>query len=149
DLSETIGSLLIEAGQPTADDNPDSSRSRRAGARRTSRPAMARSVPPADPGTAAVLVSDAAATAMPGADSDAFEVQTETAFPLMVDRREAAFASWYELFPRSQGPIPGVHGTFRDVIEHLPRIRDMGFDVLYFPPIHPIGSSNRKGRNNS
>ncbi len=59
-----------------------------------------------------------------------------------VERPQAEFASWYELFPRSLG-------TFNDVIAHLPRVRDMGFDVLYFPPIHPIGTTNRKGRNNS
>ncbi|WP_421996843.1 alpha-1,4-glucan--maltose-1-phosphate maltosyltransferase [Reyranella sp.] len=58
-----------------------------------------------------------------------------------IERPQAAFASWYELFPRSLG-------TFDDVIAHLPRVREMGFDVLYFPPIHPIGTTNRKGRNN-
>jgi starch synthase (maltosyl-transferring) len=68
---------------------------------------------------------------------------------LEVERAEAAFASWYELFPRSQTDAPARHGTFADVIERLPRIRDMGFDVLYFTPIHPIGTTNRKGRNNS
>jgi starch synthase (maltosyl-transferring) len=59
-----------------------------------------------------------------------------------VERPQAEFASWYELFPRSLG-------TFDDVIKALPRVRDMGFDVLYFPPIHPIGTTNRKGRNNA
>lgn len=65
------------------------------------------------------------------------------------ERREAAFASWYQIFPRSQSGDPNRHGTFEDVIARLPAIRDMGFDVLYFPPIHPIGRTNRKGRNNS
>jgi starch synthase (maltosyl-transferring) len=59
-----------------------------------------------------------------------------------VERPQAEFASWYELFPRSLG-------TFDDVAKALPRIRDMGFDVLYFPPISPIGTTNRKGRNNA
>lgn len=59
-----------------------------------------------------------------------------------VERPQAEFASWYELFPRSLG-------TFNDVVAHLPRVRDMGFNVLYFPPIHPIGTTNRKGRNNA
>jgi starch synthase (maltosyl-transferring) len=68
---------------------------------------------------------------------------------VMADRREASFASWYEMFPRSQAGEAGRHGTFDDVIEQLPAIRDMGFDVLYFPPIHPIGRTNRKGRNNA
>jgi starch synthase (maltosyl-transferring) len=71
--------------------------------------------------------------------------------PLLLDveRREAGFASWYELFPRSITDDPGRHGTLNDVIGTLPRVRDMGFDVLYFPPIHPIGRTNRKGRNNT
>ena len=68
--------------------------------------------------------------------------------PLWVDREKAAFAAWYELFPRSYGR-DGEHGTFRDVIDRLPYVTDLGFDVLYFPPIHPIGSTNKKGKNNS
>ncbi|MFW3896865.1 alpha-1,4-glucan--maltose-1-phosphate maltosyltransferase [Pseudomonas bharatica] len=70
-------------------------------------------------------------------------------FPLDVERERAAFASWYELFPRSITDDPQRHGTFNDVHARLPMIRDMGFDVLYFPPIHPIGSKFRKGRNNA
>lgn len=70
-------------------------------------------------------------------------------FPLDVDRPAALFASWYELFPRSITDDPQRHGTFNDVHERLPMIRDMGFDVLYFPPIHPIGMQHRKGRNNA
>lgn len=68
---------------------------------------------------------------------------------IWVDRRRAAFSAWYELFPRSQSGDPKRHGTFDDVIARLPYVRDLGFDVLYFPPIHPIGTTNRKGRNNS
>ena len=68
---------------------------------------------------------------------------------LEVEREAAGFASWYELFPRSMTDDPSRHGTFDDVIGHLPRVRDMGFDVLYFPPIHPIGTKARKGRNNT
>jgi starch synthase (maltosyl-transferring) len=66
-----------------------------------------------------------------------------------VDRKRAAFSAWYELFPRSASNDPNRHGTFDDVISRLPYVRDLGFDVLYFPPIHPIGTTNRKGRNNS
>jgi starch synthase (maltosyl-transferring) len=69
--------------------------------------------------------------------------------PVTADRRAAEFAAWYELFPRNQSGDPSRHGTFRDVIARLPAIRDMGFDVLYFPPIHPIGRTNRKGRDNT
>ena len=68
---------------------------------------------------------------------------------LTVDRRAALFSAWYELFPRSQSGDENRHGTFDDVIARLPYVRDLGFDVLYFPPIHPIGRTNRKGRNNS
>ncbi len=65
-----------------------------------------------------------------------------------VDRERARFSTWYELFPRSTGR-GGRHGTFDDVVERLPYIAHMGFDVLYLPPIHPIGRARRKGRNNA
>ncbi len=68
---------------------------------------------------------------------------------VVVDRPVARCAAWYELFPRSQGRVPGQHGTFKDVIDRLPDIAAMGFDVLYLPPIHPIGRTARKGRNNT
>ena len=70
-------------------------------------------------------------------------------FAVDVERPQAEFASWYELFPRSLTEDAKRHGTFDDVIAALPRVRAMGFDVLYFPPIHPIGQAHRKGRNNS
>jgi starch synthase (maltosyl-transferring) len=70
-------------------------------------------------------------------------------FLIDAERERAAFSAWYELFPRSTSPTPGNHGTFKDVITLLPRIKKMGFNVLYFPPIHPIGEENRKGKNNS
>jgi starch synthase (maltosyl-transferring) len=76
-------------------------------------------------------------------------IRRQPAVPLSVDRRAALFASWYELFPRSQSGSATRHGTFDDVIARLPAIAAMGFDVLYFPPIHPIGRINRKGRNNA
>ena len=68
---------------------------------------------------------------------------------LTVDRKRAAFSAWYELMPRSMSDDPARHGTFDDVIRKLPYVRDMGFDVLYFPPIHPIGRTHRKGKNNT
>jgi starch synthase (maltosyl-transferring) len=68
---------------------------------------------------------------------------------LEVERKKASFSSWYEFFPRSASPEPGKHGTFKDVLNLLPRVAQMGFDVLYFPPIHPIGEKNRKGKNNT
>ncbi len=69
--------------------------------------------------------------------------------PLMIDRPRARYGAWYEMVPRSQGTTPGRHGTFRDCIARLPDIAAMGFDVIYFTPIHPIGITNRKGRNNA
>ena len=66
-----------------------------------------------------------------------------------VDRVKARFGAWYELFPRSCSPKAGQHGTFGDLIARLPYIAGMGFDVLYLPPIHPVGKTHRKGKNNS
>ncbi len=66
-----------------------------------------------------------------------------------VDRERAAFSSWYEMFPRSTAKSPGLHGTFKDSEERLPYIAEMGFDVLYLPPIHPIGTTSRKGKDNT
>jgi starch synthase (maltosyl-transferring) len=74
-------------------------------------------------------------------------------YQIWVDRERALFGSWYEFFPRSSGGWDesgkAVHGTFRTALNELPRIRDMGFDIVYLPPIHPIGAVNRKGPNNS
>jgi starch synthase (maltosyl-transferring) len=74
-------------------------------------------------------------------------VQHEPPLAVDVDRERARFSAWYELFPRSAGPA-GAHGTFADVEARLPDIASMGFDVLYLPPIHPIGLTERKGPNN-
>lgn len=69
--------------------------------------------------------------------------------PVVVDRPKALFSAWYERFPRTCSPDPGGHGTFKDCEAILPEIARMGFDVFYLPPIHPIGKTNRKGKNNS
>ena len=66
-----------------------------------------------------------------------------------VDRKRAGYSSWYELFPRSWSQTPGAHGNFRDVAAQLNYVSEMGFDVLYLPPIHPVGVSYRKGKNNT
>jgi len=66
-----------------------------------------------------------------------------------VDRKKALFSTWYEFFPRSASEEKGKHGTFKDCEKLLPRVASMGFDTLYFPPIHPIGEVNRKGKNNA
>lgn len=69
--------------------------------------------------------------------------------PLFVDRKKAEFSAWYEMFPRSQGKNKNKSGTFKDCTRRLPDIRKMGFDVIYLPPVHPIGITNRKGPNNT
>jgi starch synthase (maltosyl-transferring) len=69
--------------------------------------------------------------------------------PLLVERERALFGSWYEFFPRSEGTAEQPHGTFRTAARRLGPIADMGFDVVYLPPIHPIGTTHRKGPNNS
>jgi starch synthase (maltosyl-transferring) len=79
--------------------------------------------------------------------SDAVRYHRE--LELVVDRPAARFAAWYEMFQRSQGTVPGQGATFDDCIRRLPEIRDLGFDVVYLVPIHPIGRINRKGRDNS
>jgi starch synthase (maltosyl-transferring) len=91
-----------------------------------------------DDGTLAEIVGRHASRAHAGAS----DVQ-----PVVVDPVHARFAAWYELFPRSTG-ANGSHGTFRSTEALLPYVRDMGFDVVYLPPIHPIGRAHRKGRNN-
>jgi starch synthase (maltosyl-transferring) len=68
---------------------------------------------------------------------------------IWVDRVRAVFGAWYEMFPRSQGPDPARSATFAEAAGRLPAVAALGFDVLYLPPIHPIGHSFRKGRNNS
>ncbi|RST87770.1 alpha-1,4-glucan--maltose-1-phosphate maltosyltransferase [Aquibium carbonis] len=73
----------------------------------------------------------------------------ERVLDVIVDRERAVFGAWYEMMPRSQSFEPGRHGTFDDVIKRLPYVKDLGFDVLYFTPIHPIGKINRKGPNNT
>ena len=73
----------------------------------------------------------------------------EGPFPLWVERERAGFSAWYEMFPRSEGAEGKRSGTLATAARRLPAIAEMGFDVLYLPPIHPIGVTNRKGRNNS
>ena len=82
-------------------------------------------------------------------------VTASQTYPLLVQRERALFSAWYELFPRSEGahvdPTTGrwVSGTFAQAAERLPAVRDMGFDIVYLPPVHPVGHTARKGRNNT
>lgn len=75
--------------------------------------------------------------------------QYDPILEVVVDRVRARYGAWYEIFPRSQGTTPGKGTTFKECEARLPYVRDMGFDVLYLTPIHPIGTTNRKGPNNS
>jgi starch synthase (maltosyl-transferring) len=96
-----------------------------------------------DPTAAASLVRAARACLV--ADRGA----TTEPVAVLVERELALVSAWYELFPRSWGPEPGVHGTLADVEAHLDEVAAMGFDILYLPPVHPIGTAHRKGPDNS
>jgi starch synthase (maltosyl-transferring) len=100
------------------------------------------------PPISALLANDAE-DAMRSTSVRHFLVRHEQAIAVEVERPQAGRGAWYELFPRSASAQPGRHGTFADVIGRLAAVRAMGFDVLYFPPIHPIGTTHRKGRNNA
>jgi len=97
----------------------------------------------------ALLLAPETARLMAVADDRPHRVRQNPPGGVDAERIAARFASWYEIFPRSQSGSEERHGTLDDVIRQLPRVRAMGFDVLYFPPIHPIGRKNRKGRNNT
>ncbi|WP_406856298.1 maltotransferase domain-containing protein [Alsobacter sp. KACC 23698] len=105
--------------------------------------------PERDPARLDVLFSDETAAFMDRLGERANLSRYPRVLPVVADREAARFSAWYELFPRSQSGDPVRHGTFDDVIARLPYVRDLGFDVLYFTPIHPIGRTNRKGRNNA
>lgn len=132
------GRALLEAAQQTAPK----------GARAMIRDHLKR-LKGSEAATVEALLSPSLATAMAEADPRAFAAGAAQRYLIESDREAAQFASWYELFPRSITDDARRHGTLRDVIGRLPAIRDMGFDVLYFPPIHPIGRTHRKGRNNT
>lgn len=98
---------------------------------------------------AELLLSQELREMMARADDRADRVRNGNELEVVVDRPEARFAAWYEMFPRSQGRVPGKSATFDDMIARLPEIAGLGFDVVYLVPIHPIGRVNRKGRDNS
>jgi starch synthase (maltosyl-transferring) len=99
-------------------------------------------------GTEAALDEDMAAIAARYPDRS-LEARWPLEMPLVVDRKLARFSAWYELFPRSAAAEPGRHGTFKDVEKRLAYVAELGFDVLYLPPIHPVGRERRKGKNNA
>jgi starch synthase (maltosyl-transferring) len=108
--------------------------------------ALSDSTPPAN--RVAVALGDALAAVMATYADRSRATESEVRH-VWVDRERARFGAWYEMFPRSAGKAGDRGGTFRDACAELPRIADLGFDVLYLPPIHPIGTSFRKGRNNA
>ncbi|MGI4857368.1 MAG: maltotransferase domain-containing protein [Janthinobacterium lividum] len=96
-----------------------------------------------------IVLDDATRAAVAATRHRDFQVRHPVVLSIQAERAAARFANWYELFPRSQSGDLHRHGTFIDVIPRLPDVSAMGFDVLYFPPIHPIGLANRKGPNNT
>ena len=98
---------------------------------------------------AEAALSEGLLAAMERAPERSMASRYEKILLLQIDQKKAGFSTWYELFPRSWAEEPGKHGTFRDCVNLLPRIALMGFDVLYLPPIHPIGVTKRKGKNNA
>jgi starch synthase (maltosyl-transferring) len=108
--------------------------------------ALSDSTPEAD--RVAAALGDELATMM-AAYADRSRATESDPRRVRVDRERARFGAWYEMFPRSAGPASDRSATFREACAELPRIADLGFDVLYLPPVHPIGTSFRKGRNNA
>jgi starch synthase (maltosyl-transferring) len=103
-----------------------------------------------DPGEGVAFARRAEVVALAAKHADRSRATTfERELAVDVDRARARYSSWYEMFPRSCTSDPARHGTFRDCIERLDYVAGMGFDVLYFPPIHPIGRIERKGKNNA
>lgn len=96
-----------------------------------------------------VLRSDAVREAMAANPDRSRSATYDKTLEVFVDRVRARYGAWYEMFPRSQGTVPGRSATFREAEARLPEIADMGFDVVYLTPIHPIGTAHRKGRNNA
>lgn len=99
--------------------------------------------------TLKALALDAAHASLADRYPDRSMAVSSPLLPLLADRARAGFSAWYELFPRSTAAQEGQHGTFADVERQLPRIAQLGFDVVYLPPIHPIGREKRKGKNNA
>ena len=137
-LDLTAGAMLVEPAAEQATDEDHKSLKRFATTLRGNKSAAIQSG-----------LDDELAALMEKYPDRHWAVTYEKELRLNVERAKARFSTWYELFPRSCAATPGQHGTFRDCQERLPYIAAMGFDVLYLPPIHPIGESYRKGKNNA
>ena len=96
----------------------------------------------------AIIVDESLADIVRQYPDRRFAARYQKELVCVIDPKKAAFSSWYEMFPRSSASEPGRHGTLRDCEARLPYVASMGFDVLYLPPIHPIGRTSRKGKNN-
>jgi starch synthase (maltosyl-transferring) len=103
----------------------------------------------ANPTSVALALSDVVADLAAQYPDRTLATRYDPPLPVTVDPPRAGFSAWYEFFPRSCSPEPGRHGTFRDAGDRLDYIASMGFDVVYLPPIHPIGRAYRKGKNNA
>ena len=152
DASATAHQAASAVGEPTTPAVDD----RRTDGRTTApadrlRELAATLAAPARPTTerAAVALGGELAALMAAHPDRRFETVAEPIHEIVVDPPHARFSTWYELFPRSTSPDPTRPGTLRDVIARLDYVADLGFDVLYLPPIHPIGTTHRKGRNNA
>jgi starch synthase (maltosyl-transferring) len=141
-----VGSVLIDAAATRASAADGAHLKRWAQQLRTS--AARREIGAADTASLKALALDPARAELVARHADRSGAAS-AAIEFIADRKLAAFSSWYELFPRSAASDPARHGSFRDVEARLPYIAEMGFDVLYFPPIQPIGRINRKGANNA
>ena len=131
-----VGARMVEAATSRADGNATDTQKLSSYAQALRRP------------RGAAVAADAALAALMARHADrSLAVTYPRELEIVVDPVRARFSSWYELFPRSTG-APGRHGTFADVARRLPSIAKMGFDVLYLPPIHPVGRTGRKGANN-
>ncbi len=135
-LELEVAARMIEAAAARADGSDSNRLKAYAAAVRKGRP------------TASAALGDELTQLMDRHADKSLAVTYHKELEVVVDTEQARFSAWYELFPRSAGS-GGTHGTFRDVERRLPEIAEMGFDILYLPPIHPIGRSFRKGANNS
>ncbi|MBC8071280.1 MAG: DUF3416 domain-containing protein [Deltaproteobacteria bacterium] len=133
------GAMLLEVIAARADDEAPVFRAALAKLADPKLPALAR---------ARALLADPMLPIAASKFPDRSRATQSTRHAIVVEPEHAAFAAWYELFPRSTGP-EGSHGTFKTTEGWLPYVRELGFDVLYLPPVHPIGRAHRKGRNNS
>ena len=122
---------------------------RAAGAARKQLERFAKELRSNDFGATSLALDEELAGLMENRPERRFSTTYDKELIIVVDRAKARFSSWYEMFPRSCSPKPGTHGTLIDCLERLPDIAALGFDVLYLPPVHPIGKAFRKGKNNT